>query len=235
MKPNPAFAQVFDHRIPVTDGVVSAARAGAHAGESLAEGEVPGLTNDGPALKGISRGVGSAASGIGEGIGSVASAVGSVAKGAGEAVEGVGHAVKRVASLGEGSDEGETREARAQENENAEEQKEVTSTQRGEIRQPNAEVTDGHLRNRAMHQSAYSVNDSGLSWGRAGQVEATKERGQPQMPAGAASATGFGNVQSASTVTPDPVTLGRPLMPDSPSGSEGNWNAADIFANTRIG
>jgi hypothetical protein len=29
--------------------------------------------------------------------------------------------------------------------------------------------------------------------------------------------------------------LGRPLVPDSPRGGEGNWNSADIYANTKIG
>jgi hypothetical protein len=38
-------AQVFDHRFPAHDGVVSTARAGAAAGERVAEGHVPGLDN----------------------------------------------------------------------------------------------------------------------------------------------------------------------------------------------
>jgi hypothetical protein len=38
-------AQVFDHRFPVRDGLVSTARAGAAAGERVAEGHVPGVDN----------------------------------------------------------------------------------------------------------------------------------------------------------------------------------------------
>jgi len=53
---------------------------------------------DGPAMKGLGKGFGSAASGIGSGVGSLASGAG---KGAGEAVAAVGHGLKRLSELGE--------------------------------------------------------------------------------------------------------------------------------------
>jgi hypothetical protein len=38
-------SQVNDHRFPTTDSIAGAARAGAHAGQALAEGKVPGFTD----------------------------------------------------------------------------------------------------------------------------------------------------------------------------------------------
>ena len=222
-KANPAFAQIVDHRRPHLD-------AGA--------------------LAGISRGIGSAASGVGEGIGKTAIAVGSVAKGAAEAAEGVGHAIKRVASLGE--DESEpTRQARAAENEAEEAKLDTPSSEAtsGEIAESNApilrgearpdaseaqtqpEVSDACLRSNVRHQSAY---DSGISWGRSGSVEATRERGQEQIPEGAAAGTGFGAIEIAGSVSPIPATLGRPLQPVSGHGATlgSGWSMKDIISNT---
>ena len=42
-QPNPAFAQITDHRRPHLDNIKSAVSVGAHAGETLAAGKVPGL------------------------------------------------------------------------------------------------------------------------------------------------------------------------------------------------
>lgn len=88
--------------IPGTDGiseVVSAAKMGHTAGEKIAEGKVPGISDASDAalpgtMKGISQGVG----GLGQGVGHAASGVGS---GIGQAAEGIGHAVKRISEIGE--------------------------------------------------------------------------------------------------------------------------------------
>lgn len=45
-RPNPAFAQVHDHRHPTRDNVKSAVVAGAHAGQAMAVGKAPGLDDD---------------------------------------------------------------------------------------------------------------------------------------------------------------------------------------------
>jgi hypothetical protein len=77
--------------------------------------------------------------------------------------------------------------------------------------------------------------DSALNWGRSGGVESTTERGDAEIPAAAESASGFQSVASASTTSPMPSTLGRPLTPVSGSGVQGNWNSSSIFENTKIG
>lgn len=86
----------------------------------------------------------------------------------------------------------------------------------------------------AWQEQQPEVTDGGMSWGKSGQTETTHERGAESIPLSAMESLGIQPQQSSST-TPEPATLGRPLQPDSPSGSSGNWNASDIFRNTRIG
>jgi hypothetical protein len=96
------------------------------------------------------------------------------------------------------------------------------------------ENNEAVLRGEETPQQQPEIEDATLNWGRMGQVESTKERGQPEMPTGAASATGFGSVESAGTTSPNPSTLGTELRPVSGSGGSGNWNMSKI-ANYEIG
>jgi hypothetical protein len=125
-----------------------------------------------------------------------------------------------------------TRTARASENFSAEKTKQAETE--GAVQ---SSSEDPDERNHAIltKGATPAAADGGISWGRSGAVEATTERGDPEIPAAVEACSGFQGVASAATTNPDPSTLGRPLTPVSGSGAEKNYNASAIFENTRIG
>jgi hypothetical protein len=77
--------------------------------------------------------------------------------------------------------------------------------------------------------------DAGMSWGGGnGETSTFAERNAEQIPPGAAASEGI-RPEMRGGVSPDPSGLGRPTLPDSPRGAQGNWNASDIFAKTNFG
>jgi hypothetical protein len=70
-----------------------------------------------------------------------------------------------------------------------------------------------------------------LSWGKSGQVEVSAGWGDTtELPEGA----GISSAASEHLVATNPDQFNRPVKPDA-DHSQGNWNAGDIFNNTRIG
>lgn len=72
----------------------------------------------------------------------------------------------------------------------------------------------------------------GMSWGRSGATEISRERSAPPIPESVLACTGI--PPQAIGIAPDPRTFFPGVRPAAGGGGEGNMNAADIF-NTKIG
>jgi hypothetical protein len=67
--------------------------------------------------------------------------------------------------------------------------------------------------------------DGGMSWGKSGETESTRERGAETIPPGAMASLGI-NPQQSSTTSPTPSDFGRPVKPDA--DRDESWNMSQI-------
>jgi hypothetical protein len=105
---------------------------------------------------------------------------------------------------------------------------EVVSADANEDRQQ--EIRNGATPAAWKRQDPYATEDSGMSWGRSGMTECTRERNAEVLPASAMQGAGI-QPQNVSTTSPVPRELGRPMVPDR--DHDQSWNMNDII-NYRI-